>query len=424
MKNAIFAITAVCALLCAPAFSSGEGTSSAKFLKADSGARSSALGGAYTAVSDDADAVNYNPAGMVQLGRQDEAYFTHNEWISGFRQENLSYVRNTPAGAFGAGLVYFHSGAIAETDMAGSYTGGEFEQSDMAFSVNYAYRHDGRLSLGAGVKLIRESLYGHSAMSGALDAGALYAFSDDLRLGLTIRNIGPGIKLYEESFPLPFAVRAGAAYTYRANTLFSADLEKARDSGLVLKFGAEYRVSVRKSDVLALRLGYCGARDEDAGSGLTGGLGFKVERYVIDYSFSPFGELGNAHRFSFGMAFGPAVKKTGAHEEYAEESGAGAASVSGKSGEPPAAAGAIARPAEPAAKPAVQPLPAQEIHAAPAAEPVPAVRNDTPDEGISIEESVPQAEPVAETKEECVSRCVASGTLDSIGCISRCGPVR
>ncbi len=156
MKNIIGGLTLL-GLLSAPGFAGGAGTSSAKFLKADSGARASAMGGAFTAVADDADAVNYNPAGMVFVHR-DQIYFTHNEWISGFKQENLSFVHNAgKRGAFGAGVVYFHSGDIDSTDMSGSYTGDKFSQSDMAASLNYGYRYNDKLSLGAGLKVIRES---------------------------------------------------------------------------------------------------------------------------------------------------------------------------------------------------------------------------------------------------------------------------
>lgn len=391
MKNIIGGLTLL-GLLSAPGFAGGAGTSSAKFLKADSGARASAMGGAFTAVADDADAVNYNPAGMV-FARRDQIYFTHNEWISGFKQENLSFVHNAgKRGAFGAGVVYFHSGDIDSTDMSGSYTGDKFSQSDMAASLNYGYRYNDKLSLGAGLKVIRESLHSHSAMSAALDAGALYTMGD-WRFGAAIRNLGPGLKLYEESFPLPFTIRGGAAY-FMDSALVSAEFEKARDAGLVLKFGGEYRIAFRQTDELALRLGYSGGRDEDTGSGFTGGIGFKVSNYVFDYSFSPFGELGNAHRLSFGMEFGKRAQTAAAQRV--------------KTGRTvPAQAGTHSDAAGDDKGVSLEEAAEAEQHEA--------------EEGVEVYEEGAEPEQSDETREDCVSRCVTSGTLDSSGCIAECG---
>ena len=57
--------------------------------------------------------------------------------------------------------------------------------------------------------------------------------------------------------------------------------------------GAEYMAK----KTVALRLGYNGRND--AGTGLTLGGGLMVRRFALDYAFVPFGDLGNAHRFSF-----------------------------------------------------------------------------------------------------------------------------
>src|SRR6185369_893132 len=67
------------------------GTTSAAFVKLGSGSRPEALGGAYTALADDASGIDFNPAGMSQmLGGEIQA--THTEWFQGLRYENFSGV--------------------------------------------------------------------------------------------------------------------------------------------------------------------------------------------------------------------------------------------------------------------------------------------------------------------------------------------
>jgi len=52
---------------------------------------------------------------------------------------------------------------------------------------------------------------------------------------------------------------------------------------------------------LALRVGY--KTNQDVGSGITAGIGFKMGKVSIDYGYVPYGDLGNTHRISLGIKF-------------------------------------------------------------------------------------------------------------------------
>ena len=54
------------------------GISTAQFLKIGVGARASALGDAFVAIANDASALYWNPAGLVQF-KNDEIIFSHNK---------------------------------------------------------------------------------------------------------------------------------------------------------------------------------------------------------------------------------------------------------------------------------------------------------------------------------------------------------
>ena len=60
-------------------------------------------------------------------------------------------------------------------------------------------------------------------------------------------------------------------------------------------------------DVVAFRLGYTGRHD--LSSGITYGLRLGNERLHLDYSFVPFGALGDTHRLTLGVRFGRTYKQ-------------------------------------------------------------------------------------------------------------------
>ena len=66
--------------------------------------------------------------------------------------------------------------------------------------------------------------------------------------------------------------------------------------------GTEYALL----STLSLRAGYASLAPAGAGgpfSGLGGGFGLKIGSYRADYTITPFGALGNAHRISLGVRF-------------------------------------------------------------------------------------------------------------------------
>ena len=67
------------------------GTSGFMFLRLGNGARPSGLAEAFTAVSDDASSIYYNPAGMANVEGL-ELDLTHSEWLVDIRFEQITLV--------------------------------------------------------------------------------------------------------------------------------------------------------------------------------------------------------------------------------------------------------------------------------------------------------------------------------------------
>jgi len=68
------------------------GTTAFQYLKADVGARTMGMGGAFAGVADDISAMRYNPAGLRMLLKP-EISATHMEWIDDLRIEYFAYGR-------------------------------------------------------------------------------------------------------------------------------------------------------------------------------------------------------------------------------------------------------------------------------------------------------------------------------------------
>ena len=76
----LFLIASLAAAQTSPTITK-TGTTAASFLKIGVGARSVAMGGAYTAVANDVSSIYWNPAGLASMGGS-QAIFNHVNWIA------------------------------------------------------------------------------------------------------------------------------------------------------------------------------------------------------------------------------------------------------------------------------------------------------------------------------------------------------
>lgn len=271
------------------------GATGASFLKIGVGARPAGLGGAYTAVSNDANSLYWNPAGLTRF-KGTQIALMHNKWIQDVNYEfvALAYGDSATSG-FAVGLTFLWMDDIPVTtfsDRLGS-SGDTFTARDFSFVVSYAHQIVPGVSLGGSFKRIRSTLADISATATAFDVGLMVMPPvSGLTFGATVQNAGSKLKFVRDGDRLPLIVKAGAAYAYRNMGLVSVDIGKPVDNRVRVSAGGEFILF----NALALRSGYNSANDLD--NGYTGGAGVKIRRIAIDYAFVPYGVLGNTHRVS------------------------------------------------------------------------------------------------------------------------------
>lgn len=281
----------------------GVGTTGAQFLKVGIGARPLAMGSAFSALADDANAINWNPGALGTI-KEKNATASYSSLFKDQSQGFLAYVNplKEDMGSVGVGLNYLTVSKIEKRAGDTEDPDSTFSNQNFALSLSYGKPEVAPgLSLGGNLKYIRVSLDSFSGNAVALDFGGLYKTPvDNLTAGLSVQNMGTKIG----PDPLPLTFKGGAAYKlFNQKLALAADVDwLAVDQRAYLDLGAEYWVQ----KILAVRAGYQLGRGRDQLGSLVGlgvGMGVKHERFSVDYAFVPFGNLGDTHRMTFGMRF-------------------------------------------------------------------------------------------------------------------------
>lgn len=290
-------------LAASPAFAA----ETAVFLDIGVGARGLGMGGAYTALADDANAIYWNPAGLAHLDKR-EVTASDAELGLGARLGFAGYAHPTSRGTLAAAVTYLSQSALDGRDAFGRPTG-SFSASDAAVTGAYGFKTD-FVDLGVGVKYLRSHIGSLEAQGAAMDFGARRVLGGagpgHLVLGATLRNVGSELKYDIQRNDLPLRLAGGAAYALPRGRTLALEIQNGpRGTGTDVGFGGE----IRALESVFLRLGYStknvavGGAGFDAARGLTAGLGLVKRGCRFDYSAQAAGELANTHRFTLSKRF-------------------------------------------------------------------------------------------------------------------------
>jgi len=294
------------------------------FLNFGTGARSQAMGSAFTGLCDDASAVYWNPAGLSRLARNQLTFFSAPLW------EDTNYLfagyahPTEKLGTFGMGFINLMSSEFEYRRTFSAEPENYFHIQQMAFLFAYGRKFFPVLSAGLGFKIVQKRMpLGDEQYSGGgfgMDLGLLYHpqdvkgegfFWEQLRrlsFGVNLQNLVPpkvqmeanGVSRSKETYGLN--LKFGTSYQTRNliprwmdKLTINIDLNKPYFRGVKVAFGGEYWLR----NTIAFRVGY-GKGD------INFGLGFLYRWVQMDYGFTPH-DLGISHKFSATLKFGRQV---------------------------------------------------------------------------------------------------------------------
>jgi len=332
MKKVIIILILTATLLPAQ---SKVGTSSAQFLGIGVGPKSIAMGGAFTAVADDASTLYWNPGAISRLGKS-QTMFSNTGWLVNTNVNLIAGVlKLNSSSAIGIFFMQLDYGDEEITDLNNQNGTNLFwKASDLASGISYARNLTNRFSIGTSLKYITQKIYNESASSVAIDVGLLYqSLSETFRIGMSISNYGTEMtmdgkdlfqkidldennsghnetivaKLKTDAWPLPLFFRVGVSSdvikTENLRLTIASDFFLPSDDVESLNFGLEAGFLER----VFVRTGYKTIGDSASEEGLTAGIGAKAYvsgvGVVVDYAVQDFGKFGYIPHWGLSINF-------------------------------------------------------------------------------------------------------------------------
>lgn len=338
------------------------GTTSAEFLLLGANARGTALGGAFAAITNDASALYYNPAGIALMSRP------------GLQLSTYTYIAQTRYN-WGGFAIPFSGGSRSVGVQLGTFgfsdqpvytvdqpdgTGSVYSVNETFGGITFAQNFSDRFAAGVTAKFISDQLGGAKGSAFAIDFGTNFHAllnKHPVKFSFTLANLGSNLsysgqplnvdvprqplpgqdpvptvpangELKTKGFPLPTVFRIGLAYdlftgeTNRLTLLGDFNQPTSNKAGFV--FGSEWALNrlggsgfgvalrgsysyqpannIKVSDVSLTAL-----TDEEnlQGLALGGGLNYNTGNFSLglDYAYKYMGVLGPTNFFTFSLGW-------------------------------------------------------------------------------------------------------------------------
>jgi len=247
----------------------------------DIGAKPISLGGAFTSLANNSNAIYYNPAGISQIPFREVSVF-YSPAPFGLKElanGSVNYVEPTKFGTFGLSAKTYGFELYKEITVTATYSNNYKKKIFYGANVNY-YN-------------LKIQNYG-SASTFGVDIGGLAYLTDFLRWGFAAFNLNRP-KIGTQDDKLPQVYRTGVSIQPRKELNFVLDIEKDTRYTTSVKAGIEYSLY----DMIDLRAGI-GTEPTK----FSGGVGLYYSIFEIDYGFYNHQDLGLTHQGTITINFG------------------------------------------------------------------------------------------------------------------------
>ena len=330
---------------------SEAGTRAAEFLTLPVGGRGVAMGGAFSAATDDISAAWWNPAGLGFIGGT-QAFLTVTDLPLDIRYTYAAAASPLLDGklVLGAFMGMLTSGEQEITTVTRPEgTGATFSTYSLQSGAAMAWNFSDRFSAGLNLKLIHEDIAGNTQSTMAFDMGTNYhanlagreirlaflirnlggnmAFSgDDLKVELPAEDIYPGENIARQRreafrratrFKLPTSFHVSVSYALltgeQYNWLGAAEFSQNNNMPVSYQVGSEVVRKLGNRSSVAMRAGWDFRSDEldlenaERLRGLSAGGGISYDfiafKASIDYACRSWGRLNYSQLLSLCLSF-------------------------------------------------------------------------------------------------------------------------
>ncbi len=284
------------------------GTFGGQELKIGVSARATAMGSAFTGLADDATAVFWNPGGLVNV-KGNEVSINHVAWAADTNLSTaiLAFNPRSIPGTFAFSVrSFWMDPQLVRTAYIPEGTGETFDAGTTTFGLSYARFFTDKFSAGFTLNYLHMGLAETAVNTGAMDFGIMYRIGiKDLKLGMTIQNLGSKFTFDERESKLPVAFKVGVSFNAfkNENQRLTPALEFQHPSDNLERAnaGVEYALN----NMFFARAGYHIGYDTDGlaygfGAALPTGDGRAIQ---ADYSAVDMEALGYVHRFTVSVTY-------------------------------------------------------------------------------------------------------------------------
>lgn len=288
----------------ANSYCASPGTTIFPILKVNPSAYSAAMGGVNGIVSSQV-AID-NPA-ILPLVLEEKIDVEHLVYINDVSYSMMTYVypiseNKAFSGSIGyVGITGLNRTVYDSTSPDQFVEAGNFNFSDAILNLGYGQNLTDTFSYGVGLKGIKENLDTKDTYDAMISLSGYYAPKNDVQVNFGVINMGP----QAAGFDVPRGAYFGLGNKISYDMIWAGEIVGYSDQISEFHTGIDYKIS----KTLSLRAGYK-YPFKDPGLGefpninFSGGVGFRLGSFSLDYAWVPYGDFGSTHRVALSARLG------------------------------------------------------------------------------------------------------------------------
>ena len=288
-------------LFCSAAFAAPGDYGTENVFMTGAGSRPDGMADAFTAVADDLSAIYYNPAGLVNIKKQELSLLYYPLYESSsyssiaYGQALLNF------GTIAANFFMFSTDNIEGYDQADNFTS-MFGSEQYKLTFSYGRNIAETLSAGVNTSVYYSEMSRFNYAGFGADLGLLYKPCPFLSAGFMARNvITPAFSMQSVTETLGRTYTLGLLARHR---IAEFEFKAAYDASAGEKEGFNERagIEITWSDTASVRAGY-------GDGGFTFGAGLTLYETKFDYAYVSNMDFGGMHRFTVSYLFGMTIEE-------------------------------------------------------------------------------------------------------------------